>query len=599
MKTCSFENVEITDGFLARMQRQNREVTIRAIYDRFCETGRFGAFGMRWKEGDADKPHYFWDSDVAKWIEGAAYILQKHRNPKLEKEIEAVIDDIEKNQDPDGYFNIYFTVVEPQARFTNRDCHELYCAGHLFEAAVAYARATGRERFLNCMKKYADHIYDVFVVQKSAAFKTPGHEEIELALVKLYHYTGEKKYLDLAVHFINSRGRYPQENTEYNQSHLPVREQREAVGHAVRAVYLYTAMADLAKELQDPALDAACEALYHDIADRKMYVTGGIGSFCVGETFTNAYDLPNEEAYTETCAGIGLMFFCLRMLNLHSRAAYADTIERALYNGVLSGLSLDGKSFFYENPLEITLADHFTNSYGSRRFPITQRVACFACSCCPPNLSRLLPKLGEYLYGLEGDTLYVNQFAASTLSENGVTCTMTTDYPNDGAVRLCVQGVKKVAVRIPSWCEAYEIDRPYTLSEGYAVIDGCGEMNVRFNTAPFAVQSDSRVWKDVGRLCVQAGPIVYCAEGVDNGENLHAYAIEPGFAYSVHYEQAYGLNVIEADAWRLKTADRALYSHAQPGQSCWEPAKLTLIPYRCFANRGESDMLTWFWAKRV
>lgn len=342
MELLDYRQVNLTDGYLASKEEMNRKITINAVYDRFYDSGRITAFEFNSKE-----VHYFWDSDVAKWMEGAAYILAKHPDEALQAKVEKLIDDIAAHQGADGYFNIYFTVREPDKRFTNRDCHELYCAGHLFEAAVAYAEATGRDRFLKCMEKYADYIYKVFVEEHSAGFVTPGHEEIELALVKMYRYTKSKKYLDLAAFFINERGkRAEDERGDYNQSHKPVREQTEVFGHSVRAVYLYTAMADLALELQDEALQKACKALYEDITKRKMYITGGIGSTCVGETFTRAYDLPNEEAYTETCAGIGLMFFCERMLALENCAAYADTIERVLYNGVLSGVSLDGARRF-------------------------------------------------------------------------------------------------------------------------------------------------------------------------------------------------------------------------------------------------------------
>ena len=588
MQLYSYKQVEITGGYLAAKQELNRKITINAVYDRFKETGRIDAFSMSRKDA-----HIFWDSDVAKWMEGAAYLLAQSPDAELERKVEALIDNIEKYQGADGYFNIYYTVCEPDGRFTQRGNHELYCAGHLFEAAVAYAEATGRERFLACMEKYADYIYRVFVEEKSAAFVTPGHEEIELALVRMYRYTGKKKYLDLAAFFINERGRHDGELTDYNQSHVPVREQREAVGHSVRAVYLYSAMADLALELHDEQLQNACDALYRDITERKMYVTGGIGSCHLGETFSKPYDLPNAEAYTETCAGIGLMFFCQRMLRLENNAAFADTVERVFYNGVLSGISLDGKSFFYENPLEITLLDHFSNSYGARRFPITQRLECFSCSCCPPNLNRLLPLLGEYLYGRQDDTLFVNQFAASTLSDGDVTCVMTTDYPVNGRVTLSAQGVKRLAVRIPAWCASFTLNKPYTVQNGYAVVDAEGETVLELDMTPFAVCADSRVVRDAGKLCVQAGPIVYCAESVDNGENLHTFSISPNFESTVHYSEAFGLNELEISAKRYAQGG-ALYRRAEHSGNQPQPATLHLIPYSAFANRGESDMLVWF-----
>lgn len=594
MKLYNFDSVTLSSGYLKAKQDLNRKITINAVYDRFYDTGRISAFECNWRTGDPNRPHFFWDSDVAKWMEGVAYILKSHPDAELEAKVEHIIDLIEQNQGRDGYFNIYFTVIEPMNRFKNRDLHELYCAGHLMEAAVAYAEATGKTRLLDCMEKYADYIIRVFTVEKSASFTTPGHEEIELALVRMYRYTGKKKYLDLAAFFINERGVHENEITEYNQSYAPVREQREALGHSVRAMYLYSAMADLACELKDDGLKTACEALYSDVVNKKMYVTGGLGSTYVGEAFTKPYDLPNEEAYTETCAGIGLMFFAERMLRLNNNASYADTVERVFYNGVLSGLSLDGKSFFYENPLEITLMNHFSNMYDTKRYPITQRVECFGCSCCPPNINRLLPTLGGYIYGSDGDVLFVNQFADSTLSDGSVKCVMKTNYPLDGKVSIKAEGIGRVAVRIPSWCDKFEINKSYTVENGYAVVENDGEITVDFDMTPFAVCANVGVIKDAGKICVQAGPIVYCAEAVDNGENLHAISVPVSFGYSSSFDSASGLNKLEIDAFRSENTSDKLYSRASTGSARLVPIKLKLIPYSSFANRGETDMLTWF-----
>ena len=597
MKLFDCNKVKITGGYIADKQKLNRKVTINAVYDRFCDSGRIGAFDFDWIEGKPNKPHYFYDSDVAKWMEGAAYILHDNPDSELKGRVERLIDKIEEHQDGDGYFNIYFTVCEPEKRFKDRDKHELYCAGHLFEAAVAYARATGETRFLKCMEKYADYIYRVFVIEKSAAFVTPGHEEIELALIEMYRYTKVKKYLELALFFLNNRGKCESEKTPYNQRHLPVREQTEAVGHAVRAVYLYSAMADCAFETGDNELKRACFALFEDIVTKKMYVTGGLGSTPIGEAFTHAYDLPNNDAYAETCAGIGLMFFAKRLLRLENRAEFADVIERVFYNGVLSGLSLDGKAFFYENPLEITLSEHFESVYGKRRLPITQRVECFKCSCCPPNLNRLLPKLSEYIYGLESDTLFVNQFAESALSDGKTECKMHTDYPRSGTVKISACGVKNVAVRIPSWCAKFTADREYTVKDGYAVMESGGEITLRFDMSPFAVYADSRVVHDTHRLCIQAGPVVYCAEGIDNcevSENLHALCVPHDFDYRIEYDESIGLNTLNISGFRIQSAKNTLYSRDK-GET--EPVTIRLIPYSAFANRGESDMLVWLHAK--
>ena len=598
MKTFSFDKVDLSSGYLFDKQELNRKTTIYSVYDRFDDTGRIGAFSFNYKEGDKIKPHVFWDSDVAKWIEGASYIIQKHPTPELERKIDDLVEKIKKNQDENGYFNIYFTVCEPNARFTRRGDHELYCAGHLMEAAVAYDKATGKSDFLTCMEKYSDHISRAFIEEKTASFASPGHEEIELALVRMYLHTGKKKYLDMASHFINIRGSKDDTSSDaYSQAHKPVREQTEAVGHSVRAMYLYTGMAYLAAETKDAELIAACKTLWEDTVLRKMYVTGGIGSSSIGETFTNPYDLPSDQAYTETCAGIGLMFFSNAMLAFENDSRYADTVERALYNGVLSGLSLDGRSFFYENPLEINLSEHFENSYGKRRFPITQRVECFNCSCCPPNINRLLPSLGNYVYGFENDTLFVNQYISSKLCDDGIACKQETSYPNDGEIRISAKGVKYVALRIPAWCNSFSLSKPYTMKNGYAIVENDGnEIVLSLDIKVRAVWADPRVIRDAGRVCIMLGPVVYCAESVDNGENLHSFLVPEGFSYTEKYDESFGLHTLEISCKKRLNFELAggIYSDKKPRS---EKANLKLIPYNSFANRGESDMLVWLCAE--
>lgn len=585
-----YDKVTLNGGFIKEKYELNRKITINTVYDRFYETGRINAFECKKPSDGSKKPHFFWDSDVAKWMEGAAYLLKLSPDAELERKIDRIVELIEQNQMPDGYFNSYFIAVEPENRFKDRGMHELYCAGHLIEAAVAYAEATGKTAFLDCMEKYTDCIIKIFTEEKSAAFTTPGHEEIELALVRLYRYTGKRKYLDLAAFFINERGVHENEIDDYCQSHIPVGEQHEAVGHAVRAVYLYSAMADLAYELNDEKLMAACNALYSDIVGKKMYITGGLGSCHIGETFTHAYDLPNEEAYAETCAGIGMIFFAARMLRLENNADYADTIERVFYNNVLSGLSLDGKAFFYENPLEITKLNRFPG----KRYPITQRQECFGCSCCPPNLNRLLASIGGYIFGYDNDTLYINQFADCTLDSDGVHCEMKTDYPRNGKISIKASGVGKIAVRIPSWCDNFEINKPYTRSNGYAVTENDGEINIDFDMTPFAVRANVNVIENIGKLCIQAGPVVYCAESVDNGENLHAISVSANFDCRTEFDTATGLNSLEIDAQRRVINSYGLYAKAADVTAEYTPVKLKLIPYNSFANRGESDMLVWF-----
>lgn len=597
MKLIPHSKVNLKSGFFFDKQELNRKTTINAVYDRFSETGRIGAFKFGYPDTDPIQPHYFWDSDVAKWMEGAAYILRHTPDPDLEAKVDEIVDDIERNQCEDGYFNIFFTVVQPENRWANRDWHELYCAGHLMEAAVAYAEATGKTKLLTCMEKYADYIAKVFMEDHSAAFQTPGHEEIELALVRMYRHTGKKKYLDMAAHFINTRGTVEEFNqTAYNQAHIPVREQTDAVGHAVRAMYLYTGMAYLAAETGDRSLVAACQKLWEDATERKMYVTGGLGSTFIGEAFTTPYDLPADQAYTETCAGIALCFFGGGMLALDNNAVYADVIERALYNGVTSGLSIDGAQFFYENPLEINLSERFASAWGARRFPAHRRVACFACSCCPPNINRLLASLGNYVYGLEGDTLYVNQFATSDMTDGAVTAEIKTAYPNEGTVTVTAKGVSKLAIRIPAWCDSFTLNKTYTMQNGYAMVDNDGTpVNVTFDLTPRRVWADARVLRTANQAAIMKGPVVYCAEGVDNGEGeLHNYILPTNFTAAEEASTEYGLPTLAVPCVKRVTDGDSLYRNTPPKT---EAATLRLIPYNAFANRQETDMRVWFYTE--
>ena len=480
MKNITFDKINITDGFWKARQDLNKTVTVNAVWNRFSDTGRIKAFEFKWKEGDDCKPHIFWDSDVAKWIESAAYIIHKSPDKELEDKIEWLIDRIEENQHSDGYFNLYYTLCEPGKRFTDRTCHELYCLGHLIEAAVAYYNATGKDRFIKILCKYLGLVEKVFVKENSAAFITPGHEEIELALFKLYNCTGNERWLELAMFFLDMRGTVPHDQSlyegthpKYSQSHLPVREQFEAEGHCVRACYLYSAMADAALMKNDEKLRLACEKIFDDIVNKKMYITGGLGSTHKGEAFTVAYDLPNETAYAETCAAISLAFFAQRMFILTGESKYADVIERVMYNGILSGISLDGISFFYVNPLEINLINHTRHACVTNGdpLPITQRKEVFDCSCCPPNLTRFIASVGDYIYAQNDDAVFVNQFIASSYEENGQSISIATEYPSQGTVEIKSSFNKAVAVRIPSWCSSFTASAPYTRKGGYIYFD--------------------------------------------------------------------------------------------------------------------------------
>lgn len=603
-----FDCVDIGAGFWGKLQTRNKNVTIHSVYDRFCETGRVQAFAHTWKEGERNRPHIFWDSDVAKWMESAAYILRKDPTvPKLEAQVEAIIDNIERNQDADGYFNSYFQVVEPEKRWQIRAWHELYCAGHLIEAAVAWHDTTGRDRFLRCMMKYADYIERVFVIDKSAAFTSPGHEEIELALVKLWCHTGEERYLKLAEFFLDQRGTtgvvlddrgHAVSGTKNIQDHMPVREQTEAVGHSVRAMYLYRAMADVAGIRGDAVLRTACEKIWDSAVNRRMYITGGIGSTRVGEAFSLDYDLPNASAYAETCAAIALAFFATRMNELKPDGKYADVIERVLYNGFLSSTSLEGDSFFYENPLEIDLdrnrARDAVGDTGMR--PITQRVRVFNCSCCPPNITRFVAELGDFLYTTDDTTVYVNQYTESTADFDGITIAQQTNYPHDGKITLKVTGMagKTLAVRIPGWCGEYTCSHTGTLADGYLRIPGADEMTVTLELAMPVTLIESRpeVHENAGRVALTRGPLVYCLEGVDNGPHLRDLAVLPEGAAQMEYDAKIGAYIIEVPGCRRDPARfHKLYEPYSRARR--QDVRLRFIPYYAFANRGESDMLVW------
>lgn len=605
------ENVDITGGFWRARQELNRDVSLPAVRDRFMDTGRFDAFNMDWTDQKSYKPHFFWDSDIAKWIESAAYILKKRDDPELVAVIDGVVDLIEKHQQPDGYFNIYFTVVAPGKRFTNRSYHELYCAGHLTEAAVAYYEATGKQRFLNCMRKYIDLIEKVFIIDKSAAFASPGHEELELALIKLARCTGERRYAEMSKHFVDVRGTaedtYDDKCTDYfnqnynrsnMQAHLPVREQYTAEGHSVRACYLYSAMADNVYEFDDERLLQNCKAIFDNIVGRRMYITGGIGSSNRGEAFTVDYDLPNDSAYAESCAAISLAFFARRMSLLEADSVYADTVERIMYNGFLSSTSLDGKKFFYVNPLALYPERIKRNSSmlkDNEISAITQRVEVFSCSCCPPNVTRFVASLGEYLYTHDDNCLFVHQYmqseASFDLAGRKVSITQTTDYPHSGDIEIELRGAKgkKIALRIPSWADEYTLSGKYELKKGYAYIDcaeDCLKITLKLAMPVKYTRAHPSVIADAGKAAVTRGPIVFCAEAVDNGGALSALRLSPEPCAEVGRDEKLGVDTVTVNALR-RLDEGKLYSSAEPKLT---PVRLKLIPYYAFANRGESEM---------
>ena len=596
MTEISYRQVKLTDGFWNKRQNIVKDITIKSVYDRFFDTGRVEAFEMKWKNGDKHMPHVFWDSDIAKWIEGVA--LFDEITPENIEKIEYLIDCIEKGQEESGYFNIFFTVVEPENRFQKRTEHELYCAGHLIEAAVAYYRATGKDRFLRIMCRYADHIEQVFKIEKSAAFTTPGHEEIELALVKLYSVTGEKRYLELAKFFIDERGKRLEHTygffTDglYDQSFLPVREQKTAEGHCVRACYLYSGMADIARIYDDKELKNACEMIFDDIVSHKIYITGGIGSTHIGEAFTIPYDLPNMTAYTETCAAISLAFFAHRLQLIEPKAIYAEVIEKVIYNGFLSGLSLDGKSFFYENPLEIIpeLRAREVCVKEKPHTPITERLEVFGCSCCPPNVIRFVAAIGENIYTYDEDTIYVHQFMSGDAEFDGIKISQETEYPMNGKVTIRYQGpAKKLAVRVPDFCEDIENENGYVF---FDVDDGM-VTEIDFGMPVYCVESNPRVYENCGRYAVMRGPVVYCAEEKDNGKYLRDIVLDFSSEVSEIYDEKYSLPVLEIKGFRRKAEEKLYYKKKDER----EEITVKLIPYFAFANRGESEMLVWMQVK--
>ncbi len=605
MKAVTFDKVTL-GGYWKNRFDINKASTIPNVYNRFSETGRFDAFKFEWKDGDPKQPHIFWDSDVAKWIEAVAYAITKCPDKELENIVDGVVDLIEKNQDENGYFNIYFTVCEPDNRFVNRMAHELYCAGHLTEAAVAYFKATGKRKFMTLMEKYLEHIEKVFIIDDSAEFCTPGHEEIELALVKLYDCTGNERYLEMSRHFVDARGTREKDEESpyyishaYDQTHMPVRDMEVATGHSVRAVYLYCAMADLAKRLGDEKLLTACNKLFDSIAQKQMYITGGIGSTSYGEAFTEDYDLPNDVAYSETCASIGLALFARRMSLIEADSRYADAAETAIYNCALAGVSLDGKAFFYVNPLEINLERHRKNKqyYQFKGNLLTERVEVFDCSCCPPNIARFIASIGDFLYTYDENTVYTHHYFESETEFDGIKIAQNTVYPNDGEIKITVKGMagKTLAVRIPGWAEKYSIDAPVAKTEkGYAYIEIDAdekEISLGFPMECRLVMANPAVEANVGRVALCRGPLVYCAERIDNGNTpLNNLSLSTEINATLAFDETMQANTIEVDGFEDAQFDALYRSYSAEKKQ----RRIRFIPYYAFANRGESDMLIWF-----
>lgn len=597
MKNISFRATDITSGFWKQKQDLVKKVTVNAVYDRFKDTHRFDALSCTWRDGDENMPHIFWDSDVAKWIEGVAYLLDKDDFPALRDIVEDCIDKIINNSDENGYFNSHFLVTRKNERFHHRGDHELYCAGHLIEAAVAYYETSRDERFLKAMCRYADYIERVFKNENSAKFITPGHPELELALVKLYSLTREERYLKLAEYFVDQHGNNDKDSPvwtmRYNQDDISVKDRTTVDGHSVRAFYLFAAVADIARLRNDKELTDACKRVFDNAVNKRMYITGGVGSTHVGEAFTIDYDLPPRLAYAETCAAISLVYFASRMQLIEADSKYADCIERIIYNGFISGLSLDGKAFFYENPLEIDPAfnDVHTATNHKDHFAITERKEVFDCSCCPPNIVRFIPSIADYMYTYDDDTLFVHQYMASKTDFEDIKIEQKTDYPRKNTVKLsCSAGGRKIALRIPEWCKRFTLNRPYVMKNGYAIVDA-GEIELTLDMPITIVRANRKLHATAGRIAVMRGPVVYCAEGVDNGSDLCDIRVDTSADFT-EKDSEFFFPTLHTTAYSQPASEK-LYS---PTEALCERA-LTLIPYYAFANRGTSEMCVWLLEK--
>lgn len=566
----------------------------------------------------------FQDTDLSKWIEAVGYSLAAHPDEELEKLADAAIDVVCEAQYEDGYLDTFYMINDPSKRFTNlRDHHELYCFGHLTEGAVAYYEATGKDKLLRAAMRFADHICTVFGPEEGKCKGYPGHEIAEMALGRLYETTGEKKYLELARFFINERGKRPyyfdrehgikrdegEEDYFYHQAHRPVREQDEAVGHAVRAVYLYTGMAQVAKYTGDDSLKQACERLWNSIEYQKLYITGGIGATPEGEAFSYPYHLPNDRMYNETCASIGLVFFARRMLEMSPEGHYGDVMERALYNGVISGMALDGKSFFYVNPLE-------AEPEGCRRDAHRKHVALprqkwFGCACCPPNLCRMISSVAQYAYSNNEDTLFMHLFCGAELdvelAGTEAHFSVRSEYPWKEDVQIVVEMKESAeftyAVRVPGWCSGFSAGingekAEYPVKNGYMYLTrkwrsgDCIHLNLPME--PVFYQADTRVRDDVGKAALMRGPVVYCVEEADNGTELDL--LEVNVKRGAQEEQTEGElgNIVTVEAEGRRIYPRHTGNLYEPFRAYeYEPTKIKYIPYYVWCNRGAGEMKTY------
>jgi len=579
-----FSHVRITDNFWSPRLKSHVTTTLPVCIDQIeYKTGRIRNFENAAKGTGKHSGIYFDDSDVYKALEGIAYSLINNPNPELEKKADEWIDKIASAQQPDGYINTFYTLTGLDKRWTNMDKHEMYCAGHMIEAAIAYYKATGKRKLLDVSIKMVEHMMSIFGPGKR--HWVPGHEEIELALVKLYRLSNNKKYLDFAYWLLEERGHgYGSKGDEgiwnpvYYQDDKPIRTMTEVKGHSVRAMYLFCAMADVAALKQDTGYVAALDRVWDDVVLRKMYITGGIGSSRHNEGFTEPYDLPNYDAYCETCASVGMVFWNSRMFQLTGNAKYIDILERSMFNGALAGISLKGDLFFYVNPLA---------SYGDHH-----RQEWYGTACCPSQISRFLPSIGNYIYGTSENEIWVNLFIGNTVEinedDNKVVIQQVTDYPWEGRVTLKMESLsrplkKEIRLRIPAWCKHYEIlvngekHENYPIEMGYVVIgkkwrEG-DEISFLMDMPVEIVEADPRVKENIGKRAIQRGPLVYCIEEVDNPEfDDLVLSSDSKFSSSFNDSLLNGITVIEAVT---------------------NNQTIKLIPYYAWDNREQGQMKVW------
>ncbi|MBV9864238.1 MAG: glycoside hydrolase family 127 protein [Abitibacteriaceae bacterium] len=610
LRPVPLRDVTLSDTFWQPRRRINQEKTLPSQYQHCETTGRVDNF--RRASGKKDIPFegiFFNDSDIYKWLEAAAWTLATENDPDLVQMVETVEQEIADAQQPDGYLNTYFMFDKAQDRWTNlKDMHELYCAGHFIQAAVAHYRATGKDNMLQVACRLANYISDTFgPKEEGKQYQTDGHEEIELALVELYRATGEAKYLKQAQFFIDVRGHGTIGGSSYHQDHKPVRELDRMTGHAVRAVYLNAGVADLLAETGEGALRTALDRLWDNMTTKQMYVSGGIGSRYEGEAFGKDYELPNERAYTETCAAIGSVMWNWRMLMLEGDSRYADFMELALYNGVMAGLSLDGQSYFYQNPL----ADDGTH----RRQPW------FGCACCPPNVARLLASLPAYFYSTSDKSVWVHLYAEGNarldLPNGGsVAIEQTTRYPWDGDITLRLSEVEasgdfSLLVRIPSWCEedaqvqvngagVQALVQPGTYAEVRRAWQTGDTVHLYLPMPVRRIVSHPYALENVGRVALMRGPLLYCLEAIDNLDiDLRDVMLPEQNELSAQYNANLlnGVVVLNGEAevaapeqgWQGQLYRTTVQASSVTPKS----VSLTAIPYYAWANREPGQMQVW------